>query len=95
MKMYERRPTELVNPFDTSTMLLHFASLLQVFYSLLTCPVPTCDKDGRLVDILVEDILGPKGDDGVLKPPCFSLLHYSVNLNPSLRQQIGARYVRR
>jgi len=35
----------------------------------------------------VEDIFGPKDQEG--KPtPHFSLLHYSINLNPAVRHQI-------
>jgi hypothetical protein len=59
------------------------------FYNLLTMPVPRCDKSGGMVNITVEDILGPLGNDD--EPiGCLSLLHYSINLNPALRQQIQA-----
>jgi hypothetical protein len=62
------------------------------FYNLLTMPVPMCGGSGDMVNIAVEDILGPLGEDG--EPiVCLSLLHYSINLNPALRRQIQADVV--
>ena len=45
-----------------------------------------------MVNITVEDILGPLGKDGE-PTECLSLLHYSINLNPALRRQIQADVV--
>ena len=47
--------------------------------------MPVSDEE---VNICVRDVLGPL--EGEERVPHWSLLHYSVNLNPALRQQIAA-----
>ena len=44
--------------------------------------------EAKEVNIVVEDVLGPLVHDE--RVPHWSLLHYSINLNPAMRQQIAA-----
>lgn len=76
--------------YENSERLSILDSDSEVFWNLITMPVPVCDSSGAMVNINVEDILGPLDPNtgAVIEP--LSLLHYSVNLNPALRQQIRA-----
>ena len=71
----------------------------KLFWLLLTLPVPVIGgAEAEEVNIVVEDVLGPvvSQDQVGERDPIWSLLHYSINLNPAMRQQIAAdseRYV--
>ena len=69
----------------------------ELFQTLLMLPTPT-DGEEKLVDITIDDILGPpvKKDgkpvdtNGIIKRDAnLSLLTYSFNLNPALRRQLA------
>ena len=65
----------------------------KLFWLLLTLPVPVIGgAEAEEVNIVVEDVLGPvvSQDQVGERDPIWSLLHYSINLNPAMRQQIAA-----
>ena len=79
----------------SSAKMLRLDGDAEVFALLLSKPIEIRDdaakKDVKL-DVRVEDILGPKvlADDKTMeRDHKFSLLTYSFNLNPALRDQLG------
>ena len=84
--------------YDGSQALSVLDSDPERFWALMSIPFPsTASEVADSVYISVQDILGPEMHDysraGSLSlvhyNPSFSLLHYSFNLNPTLRQQIA------
>ena len=70
-------------------LLTHFFPC-QLFWLLLTLRVPVSGSssgEAEEVNMVVEDVLGPL-EDGE-RAAHWSLLHYSINLNPALREQIA------
>ena len=64
----------------------------EVFALLLSKPIEIFDDAANQhvkLDVRVEDILGPKDDKTMERDHKFSLLTYSFNLNPALRDQLG------
>ena len=84
--------------YDGSQALSVLDSDPERFWALMSLPFPSTSSEvSDDVYISVQDILGPEMHDysraGSLSlvhyNPSFSLLHYSYNLNPTLRQQIA------
>ena len=79
----------------SSAKMLRLDGDAEVFALLLSKPIEIRDdaamKDDQIdvIDVRVEDILGPKDDKTMERDHKFSLLTYSFNLNPALRDQLG------
>jgi hypothetical protein len=85
----ERYQSRLLVPTSSRSFPLPFVRW-QLFWLLLSLPVPVSGGDeAKEVNITVEDVLGPLPEEGE-RISHWSMLHYSINLNPALRQQISA-----
>ena len=76
----------------SSAKMLRLDGDAEVFALLLSKPIEIRDDAAMKydqIDVRVEDILGPKDDKTMERDHKFSLLTYSFNLNPALRDQLG------